>query len=169
MWRSIGLGIFAGIMCLPAFAQSTPNYDVALVLEGIQTCLDEAQSGDGEERACIGASVAACTEDAMTTVDMLGCIEPELIAWEERLNDTYYELLGVYQDQDADDDPARAVAPRLEQVQSTWTEWRNAKCGLEYDKFRGGSMGRLTRANCYLEETALRSLDLQSLLEEARL
>lgn len=118
---------------------------------------------------CTGAWVAPCSEDALTTVEMLACYAPELAFWETQLSATMAELEQLYVELDQFDDGARALAPRLEIYQEQWEAWRAAKCGFEYDKFRGGSLGRITHADCQLTETSLRIFELRELLEKAGL
>jgi len=100
---------------------------------------------------------------------MLACLAPEIEFWETRLQATLDALRALYVEHDAYDDPVRALAPRLDAYQAQWVTWRDAKCGFEYDKFRGGSMGRITGADCRLYETARRSMELQDLIEEVGL
>ena len=104
---------------------------------------------------------------AVTTVDMLECYVSETEYWENRVTVTFAALSEVYRLQDEDDEPVRALLPRLENVQAQWRQWRDAKCGFEYDKFRGGSLGRVVSVDCRLQETAERVLELEDLLEEA--
>jgi uncharacterized protein YecT (DUF1311 family) len=132
----------------------------------LETCLNNAANGERPREACIGISLEQCTSDALTTVDMLGCLAPETEVWEARLDIAFAALRAVYVEQDADEDPARALAPRLDVYQSQWSMWRDARCGFEYDKFRGGSLGRITSADCRLVEAARRALELEDLIEE---
>lgn len=135
----------------------------------LDTCLADVATGGSTEESCIGVSVYACLNDALTTADMLACIEPELAYWDARLNESYRTLYAVYSEQDtADGFSPIKLAPRLRDVQRVWIDWRDAKCGLAYDKYRGGTMGRITGADCHLQETAERALELEELLEEAR-
>lgn len=133
----------------------------------VETCLSDAQQSDRTREDCIGVSVAPCATDALTTVEMLSCLMPEIEVWESRLQTTLDALRDLYAEQDADDDPARALAPRLDAYQAQWRTWRDAKCGFEYDKFRGGSLGRITSADCRLDETARRVFELEDLIEDA--
>ncbi len=136
--------------------------------DAIAECLKDSQSQNENQERCIGITVQACSQVAVSTVDILGCLQPEIDAWDTRLQSTYAQLVLVYSEQDAHEDPIRALAPRLEVVQEQWRVWRGAKCGFAYDMFRGGSLGRITAANCQLEETALRTLELDVLLAEAQ-
>ena len=174
-WRSLLLAAGMATALLAANAErapeTTPNEtpETASHLHILETCLSDAEQGETREESCIGVSVAACLEEAFSTVDMLACIDPELTYWDDRLNDTYRSLYAEYAEQDtADDFSPIVLAPTLREVQRVWITWRDAKCSLEYDKYRGGSMGRITGADCHLQETAERALELEYLLEEAR-
>lgn len=138
-------------------------------LDILEDCLSDVNTSPATEDTCIGVSVAACLSDAISTADILGCIEPELAYWDDRLNASYRALYALYTQQDTEDgfSPVK-LAPRLREVQRVWITWRDAKCGLAYDKYRGGTMGRITGADCHLQETAERALELDELLEEAR-
>ena len=139
-------------------------------LDLLETCLADVATSERTEESCIGVSVYACLDGAVSTADMLGCIGPELAYWDERLNQSYRALYSTYTEQDtADGFSPILLAPTLREVQRVWITWRDAKCGLEHDKFRGGTMGRITGADCHLQETAERALELEDLLEEARL
>ena len=118
---------------------------------------------------CAGIWVSQCSETAFTTVEILGCYQPEIEFWETYLSKALLELEQLYLEQDQFEDASRALAPRLSVYQKDWEAWRAAKCGFEYDKFRGGSLGRITHIDCQLTETAKRVEELQSMLEEAGL
>ncbi|MCH9752090.1 MAG: DUF1311 domain-containing protein [Alphaproteobacteria bacterium] len=132
--------------------------------EALEQCLAQ-----DDIETCTGAWVAPCSEDALTTVDILACYAPELAFWETRLSTALVELEQIYVELDQFDDATRALAPRLEIYQEQWEAWRAAKCGFEYDKFRGGSLGRITHVDCQLTETSTRVAELRALLEEAGL
>lgn len=130
--------------------------------------LEQCLAHDDVE-TCTGAWVAPCSEDALTTVDILACYAPELAFWETRLSAVLVDLEQLYVELDQFEDATRALAPRLEIYQEQWEAWRAAKCGFEYDKFRGGSLGRITHADCQLTETSQRIVELGELLDEAGL
>ncbi|MEL6861844.1 MAG: lysozyme inhibitor LprI family protein [Pseudomonadota bacterium] len=154
-----------------ALAQDAPSRlaDIDTPKALVEDCLARAETGEVTQDSCIGTYANICAFTAFSTVDMLGCMSSEADVWEVRLAERYEALLEVYAAQDAFEDPIWALAPRLENAQAQWRDWRDAKCGFEYDKFRGGSMGRITGANCRLDETAKRALELETLLEEAQL
>lgn len=169
--------LFLSALCMnsigPALAQSDDTADAPITTASpaalVEDCLSEADQGMRARDTCIGVSVIPCSTDALTTVDMLGCLAPEAEVWETRLQTALDALRAVYFEQDAYEDPVRALAPRLDAYQAQWIIWRDAKCEFEYDKFRGGSMGRITRADCRLDETARRTLELEDLIAEAGL
>jgi uncharacterized protein YecT (DUF1311 family) len=167
-WRCL---LIAGLTTtlLTANADQEPENEMTSPhLEVLEVCLSDVGDTAATDQNCIGVSVYSCLEGAFTTVDMLSCIEPERAYWDDRLNRAYRSLYAVYTQQDTEDgfSPVK-LAPRLRDVQRVWITWRDAKCGLAYDKFRGGSMGRITGADCHLQETAERALELEDLLEEA--
>lgn len=174
--KNILISIAASIL-IGGFASAQSDEDLATDIDGnllspataMEGCLYQAEFGRGTQEGCIGIMYEYCPENAGSTVDMLGCIEPEIQFWDQKLNSVYGDLINVYEDQDSDFDEVRALAPRLRNVQLEWVEWRDAKCGFAYDQYRGGTIGRLTGANCQLEETAKRALEIQDLLAEARM
>lgn len=169
--------LFLSALCMTsigaALAQSDDIADAPITTPSpaaqVEVCLSEADQAMRARDTCIGVSVIPCSTDALTTVDMLGCLAPETEVWETRVLTALEALRAVYAEQDAYEDPLRALAPRLDAYQANWIIWRDAKCGFEYDKFRGGSMGRITRVDCRLDETARRALELEGLIEEAGL
>lgn len=174
--RRILVSLAAAIL-IGGLASAQSDYDLATDSDGnplspetaLEGCLYQAMLGRGTEEDCIGIMYEYCPENAGTTVEMLGCIEPEIQFWDQKLNSAYGDLINVYEEQDSDFEDVRALAPRLRNVQLQWIDWRDAKCGFAYDQYRGGTIGRLTNANCRLEETAKRALEIQDLLVEARM
>lgn len=160
--RALALVSCIALLVAPAIGEESAEAPAPEAI--IDDCL--GQPGVQREDACIGVVAGACLVDALTTVEMLACFVPELEVWESRMMVAYEQLRVVYAEQDVDEDPVRALAPRLESVQTQWSAWRDAKCGFEYDQYRGGSLGRITHADCRLTETAQRALDLEASLSE---
>ena len=155
-------------LALHAAGQGSPSaHEMKTPAQMVEGCLTDAEQNDRDPGLCIGVSVRDCAENVLSTVDTIACIQPEFSVWNSRMDEAYQALSNVYAEQDAEDDPIRALAPRLDMLQRQWISWRDAKCGFEYDKYRGGSMGRVTSADCHLHETALRVLELATMLEEA--
>ncbi len=132
-------------------------------------CLYQADLGTGTPEGCIGVISNPCFADAVSTVEMIACVEPEYQFWDGRLNETYQEVRGVLAEQDMANDDNYVLKTRLQSVQKTWISWRDSKCGFEYDRFRGGTIGRTISASCRMEETAKRVFELEDLLAELRM
>lgn len=170
--RLFNLVIAIGLIgVLSAAAQSEPEPASDPLTLGpesaMEACMHQASIGTKSEQACIGVMIDHCPENIGTTVDILGCIEPELRYWDARLNAVYDDLIAAYEAQDAFMDDDRPITGLMRTTQLHWISWRDAKCGFEYQKYRGGTMGRISGAYCQMEETARRVFELQDLLAEA--
>jgi uncharacterized protein YecT (DUF1311 family) len=54
----------------------------------------------------------------------------------------------------------RQAAESVRQAERAWIAARDADCKVPYDIYEGGTMARLDGANCVLEHTATRVLQL---------
>lgn len=171
MHRFLSFLLGSTLLACSVIAQSEPAADVADQVispqSALQVCLLEAELGSGAEKECIGMIIDHCPDNSGTTADMLDCIASEMAFWDDRLNSVYGELIAAYEALDKDMDDGRTVAALIRSTQRQWMTWRDAKCGFEYEKYRGGTMGRLAGAFCQMEETANRTFELQDLLAEA--
>lgn len=134
-------------------------------------CLYQAEMQGKDREGCIGIIAVPCLEDAVSTFDQVSCVGQETEFWDTRLNLKYNELRGAYMQQDRDDpDSYIQMAPLLKSTQLQWIKWRDAKCkGFERNRFRGGTLGRVTGADCLMTMTATRVFELEDLLAEARM
>lgn len=128
-------------------------------------CLANAAKGNGRARACIGKIFDACPGNTGSTLEMVTCITEETDFWDARLNAVYKDLLAAYRQQDEDFGDDYDMESRLREVQRGWIKWRDLKCKFAYDEYRGGTMGRITGADCIMTLTAERVLELEDLLE----
>ena len=80
-------------------------------------------------------------------------------------------MRAVYIENDGNEvDSYVQLAPILKTTQLAWIEWRDAKCkGFETYRYRGGTLGRVTAADCLMTMTAERVFELEDLLAEARM
>jgi uncharacterized protein YecT (DUF1311 family) len=111
----------------------------------------------------------ACPGSAGSTLEMVTCTTDETAFWDTRLNQVYRELIALYQQQDAEFDDAYNMAARLRETQRGWIEWRDLKCRFAYDEFRGGTLGRITGADCIMNMTAERAFELEDLKDAAEM
>lgn len=89
-----------------------------------------------------------------TTFDMIACIDTELEEQDARLNQAYKAVI------------ASLTAERKQQLQEAqrlWIKYRDANCGFYYD-VDGGSLARVSAADCVLTMTAARASELESFI-----
>ena len=122
--------------------------------------------------ACAGRAAQACTEqpDAYTTVGMGFCFGAERDWWDDRLNQTYRQLLRQTRRQDTElaelGSSLPPVAPMLQDMQRAWIPFRDAACAYEYSTWGGGTGGGPAHANCMMTLTAEQTLRLEARLSE---
>lgn len=121
---------------------------------------------------CRGIIYEACPNNAGSTTDMVLCTASETRFWDGQLNANYRALMSVYRagDEVEGEDSPYKLAQLLQDAQRAWIAYRDASCkGFERNRFRGGSLGRLTAAACIEDMTAKRAQELEDLLEQARM
>jgi uncharacterized protein YecT (DUF1311 family) len=164
----IGLGFAFGAQAQDASNDQAVGVDSTSDMAG---CLYQAEMQGNPRDGCVGITARPCLNEAVSTRDMINCVGVETDYWDARLNETYTELRNVYVTED-DDEPDGYIqlAPLLKTTQLAWIEWRDAKCkGFETYRYRGGTLGRVTAADCLMTMTAERVFELEDLLAEARM
>lgn len=151
-----------------AFAQ-TGNSAPSTSEVQMQQCLDKAGKTSANVSSCVGTIIDACPGIEGSTSDMVECIELELTFWDTRLNAAYKDVRAVYAEQDQDEPDGMKLADELRDTQRAWIAWRDAKCSFAYREFRGGTMGRITGADCMNSMTAARAIELEEHLANARM
>lgn len=138
-------------------------------LRAVDACVDENGISRVFSTECIGLIIDTCPEDAVTTADMVRCIDYEQRYWEDRLAATRDLLLGALGQDDAlmgaeGMIPVNLTAEFL-RADAAWQDYRASTCQFEALRFRGGTLGRVTGASCMNRMTANRAIDLGVLLE----
>lgn len=159
----MGLAAFGG-----AFAQ-TGNSAPSTGEVQMQQCLDKAGKTSANASSCVGTIIDTCPGIEGSTNDMVECIELELTFWDARLNAAYKDVRAVYAEQDQEEPDGIQLADELRDTQRAWIAWRDAKCSFAYREFRGGTMGRITGADCMNSMTAARAIELEEHLANARM
>jgi uncharacterized protein YecT (DUF1311 family) len=87
---------------------------------------------------------------------MIDCISGETKRQDIRLNENYRRLL-----------PKLSLHRKKEllEAQRAWIRFRDANCRFYYDP-EGGSLSRVTAAECFLSATADRAKELKQLTDE---
>ncbi|MCW1933331.1 lysozyme inhibitor LprI family protein [Pararhodobacter zhoushanensis] len=154
--------LFALLILLAAPASAQAPYDS--YMNGVPECL---ASGDN---ACIGNGAAACFEgapDGETTVGMMSCLLAERDAWDTLLNAEYQSAraaAATMDDAERDQSPEFAVrADRLREAQRAWIAFRDTNCAMSYAVYGAGSMRQISGADCQMQMTAERTIQLRSL------
>ena len=147
-------------LLLPGMALAEAPYDG--FMSGVDACF-ASENPD----TCFGAGAAACFEgapDGQTTVGMMFCLLAEGNAWDRILNEEY---AGARSAARAVDDAERANFPeyavradQMQAAQRAWIAFRDANCTMEYGIWGAGSMRQITGADCRLQMTAQRAVEL---------
>jgi|JRHI01.1.fsa_nt_gi uncharacterized protein YecT (DUF1311 family) len=119
----------------------------------IKACLKTEHDAGRSGRDCIGSVSDPCLQKPgnETTQSMVECVDGETQIWDELLNADYQRLLGSLEGK---------AAESVRQAERAWIAARDADCKVPYDIYEGGTMARLDGANCVLDHTATRVLQL---------
>lgn len=116
---------------------------------------------------CIGIVADACleTDDAQTTIGMMGCFGRESEVWDARLNASYREQTAASAKKvdDAEKAQNEAEVKHLRKVQTAWIAWRDATCEVIY--LNGwpiyGSDAKVEGVYCDMVLTARQALTIE--------
>lgn len=155
--------VLAALTAVAPAAAQTP----AGAVEALRACIDEAERDPEAERACAGRAALACVDAdaaAQTTVGMVGCYAAEIAAWDAVLNTTYGDLVTLSAALAAAEIEAGGAAVDqeglLRDAQRAWIAFRDADCAQEAGFWGAGSMRQVAGAQCMLDRTATRTLEL---------
>lgn len=143
--------LLAGALAL-ASAAATARADDA---EVITSCVKSAFAANTDARACIGRVASPCLDNPenQSTHAMIACNDRETKVWDGLLNDEYQRLLGAIEGKTKDD---------VVKAQRQWIGLRDMDCAIPYALFDGGTMAQPIGANCVLESTAERMLQVRA-------
>ena len=139
---------------MPALSQS-----VAVERAVVDACFQLAPRGDTHPD-CIGVAARAChsVPGMDTTMGIGDCLMAEQAEWDEILNREYQETRKHLLDSEVPD-------TRLRDAQRAWITLRDADCDVAGERYGGGSLRIIAYANCQLDHTARRALDLKNMRE----
>lgn len=120
--------------------------------------------------AVLAASPALAQDyDCATTEiqqEMNACAEEDWLAADEYLNEAYSVAMEAMKDIDADLPKAeQGAAVHLRNGQRAWITYRDATCAAEGYAMHGGSAEPLLIYGCYARLTAVRSEELQNMVQ----
>ena len=122
----------------------------------IEACLKTAYADDnGKPQDCIGRIADACLDkpENQSTHAMMACSDNETKIWDALLNTEYQRLLGAVEGKTKDD---------IVKAQRQWVGLRDADCAIPYALFDGGTMAQPIGANCIMQSTAERMLQVRA-------
>ncbi len=122
--------------------------------------------------ACIGQMSQTCMDSqdgGHTTLGMSSCLGAEADVWDRFLNAEYKATMAW--SKAADEGEAvyfPEYAKRVESLraaQRAWIAFRDAECSLAYAQWGSGSMRNIAGADCRMQMTAKRALELRDMRE----
>jgi len=143
-------------LSLPAFAEQ----HLAELYQGILNC---------ETMDCVGDAASLCMdieEGGHSTLGMMSCLLKERDVWDEQLNEAYglaRDTARFLDKEDLEFFPEFAVRDtQVRDAQRAWIAYRDAKCDMEYGLWGSGSMRQIIGADCLMQMTARRTLELRA-------
>ena len=134
----------------------------------ILACLTEANRDPDAERACIGLQAEACIEGLGAAAEasaLAACSAAEAGAWDRIVGALTDEIIGLLRLQTAAEGGAESAGPSetlLVEAQTAWGTFREADCAQEAAHWGDDALRDATRADCRLNRTATRALELLS-------
>jgi uncharacterized protein YecT (DUF1311 family) len=101
----------------------------------------------------LSPSYNTCMKKAVSTLDLMACIQTEYDLQDRRLNDNYKALMSRLEDD---------RKKQLQETQRLWLKYVEANCGF-YNNPNGGSAHRVMAADCLVQERARRATELADL------
>jgi uncharacterized protein YecT (DUF1311 family) len=127
----------------------------------LKVCIAAERKAEHDGRACMGRISDPCLEqpDHGSTTSIVACVDDETNVWDTLLNADYKSLLALLDDKAQDS---------VRKAQRAWIAARDADCHVPYDIYQGGTLANIDMANCMLNRTATRVLQLGAWRDMAR-
>lgn len=144
-------------LAAPLAAQEVQPGDV----EQIEACLGNIDGRD----VCIGRVSGPCIQapNGGSTVGMMNCLLREYEAWDIVLNREYRKTRDAFRAADESGDMLNQDLTRVDallKAQRAWITFRDEECSLHYIRWGKGSFRQVAGADCLMQLTAERVLDL---------
>lgn len=151
----------AGIAALPAPVAADPLLSKAQIADAarqIEACLNGELSSVQitTPQQCVGRIQGKCDDEISAGGEAAHatCADNETAAWDAVLNGTWAQLKASL--------PAEVFA-KLQEVQRAWLPYRDKKCAFVHI-LDDSMMGYMNAAQCRLDETSRRAIELRELL-----
>lgn len=157
MLKSILCSTVIALFALPQTGHAEDAYpESPKDAEVLRGCMEN----EADDRSCINLIVDACADDDSPMNELRDCTGRETAAWDVILNEAYRSVRGTLREQDSESLDDLTLASDMREAQRKWIAWRDAKCGMEYQRFRTGTLGRDFYASCMQSMTAERAIEL---------
>ena len=110
-----------------------------------------ARAGAPDIEARYTQAFKTCPGMDRSTMEMIGCIDAEHAVQDKALNATYQKILA---------DLTEAQKAKLRAAQRAWIAYRDTWCAAQQDE-AWGSISTIVAANCVLDETIRRTIELE--------
>ncbi len=154
------------LLALWTGAGAVAAQELVFSMQASESCLSE-MSGDTDPLACLGNSASRCMEETdggYSRLGTLGCIQAELVGWEDRMNGSFAQMQVKDQIADTEEGAQEVFGPMLQKMQREWLDYRNARCDYIGAKEGGDEAFEERRDWCRLEMTGLQTLLLRDLV-----
>ena len=125
----------------------------------LRQCLEAVRKANSDARACIGVVADPCLEqpDRAGTDGMISCIDREITLWDRMLTDRFGNLIAHLDDE---------AGEQVRAVHDIWEDYRDKRCALGETLFPEDSLSHVWGADCVLQETGRRAIEISTLLDE---
>ncbi len=159
------------VALLTGQAALATEHEVEVFGPGLEACLKAAEKAT-ELRACLGTMSTTCMDSqdgGHSTLGMTSCLNAEAKVWDTFLNAEYKATRAFAKAMDADEaEYFPQFARRAETLlaaQRAWIAFRDAECDRAYADWGSGSMRNIAWADCQMQMTADRAIDLRAMRE----
>ena len=158
----IALSIVVSFGAVAMAQDSAP--DLSIYMENVPACLASA-----DPQACIGQGADRCMteiEGGGSTQGMTVCIHAEEVAWDALMAARYSAALATAAEADVlEAEEGLIDVSRVAEVtasQTAWIAFRDANCTMHYGKWGNGTMRFIAGAECEMQMTAERTIELSA-------
>lgn len=156
------LAVLAAAMMTMASGTAAASEETPIPADeiAVRHCLDAVSKAESDARACIGVIADPCLDrpDESTAETTIACMDRETRLWERLLATRYGEFSALLDGESG---------THLEEVQEAWNAYRDRRCTLGELLYPEEPMADIWQANCLLDETGRRAIEIGVLLDEA--
>jgi uncharacterized protein YecT (DUF1311 family) len=154
-FAALGLAALAG----SAYADNSDFQPTKQETDTVNRCLAETKDDDTLKQIalCVGGTGFICRQKP-NTVETVACHTQLQNLWDGLMNQWYGEAMKKLSGDAAD---------ALKQAQSSWTTYRDAKCGYWAKRYAEGTFHQIIYADCMRETTGMRAIEMKEILDDA--